>query len=490
MMTKYNQLIIILFLCFCSSAQVKAQETNKDKHWKSYVQKLPSRAKYFYKHQVNLELPSQIEQDTVLNSSPLVRYLLSEDYQGKGASNLLSTSLILPLNYQSISVKSLREAQEMLRIDTCFRAFSLIKSKEDSFIAKSVENIVQKWEIEYALYNIITNHLQTKYINQYAFTNLNSNKQQRGFSLEQEKPFVPKIKEAKVQNDDMKNIIQTLQLKTFEKKHWLPSFESSVQFSQNYVSENWHKGGESNLNLHTRTYFKLEYRSDNGKTIWNNEIEDKLGLYSAQNNKSEQAYRISSDLLRLRSNFGLKAMGRWYYTLDGEFKTQLFNTYRDKNNTQVLQSAFLAPFHFNMGLGMKFAYGKTGKIYGSKFSFSTNIAPLSFTYKKTFRDDIELSRHGFNLDKMSDYSLGSTIKMQFNWHFNMDISWFSRLYFNTSYSHVETEWENTLNMKIGRYFSTRINLHLRYDDSVPPQENWQRYLQINELLSFGFNYRL
>ena len=72
----------------------------------------------------------------------------------------------------------------------------------------------------------------------------------------------------------------------------------------------------------------------------------------------------------------------------------------------------------------------------------------------------------------------------------MNLTWTSRLYFNTSYKNVEVEWENTLDMALTRYFSTRFNLNLRYDDAVLPYPGWHRYLQYNELLSFGFNYRL
>ncbi len=483
------RIVISFLLCLLSLAQLKAQEQDKTKDWRNYIQQLPSREKYFSKNHINI---SNLETEESINitPSPLVRYCLSEDFQSKGRSNLLSNILALPLIYQSFSAKTQTQLKQTLSIDTCFRFALPLKQKGNKLISKSIKRTTEKWAIEYALYNSIMSHLQQNNLDYFSAIQLQPIAQQTGFRLEQEKLSIPQINEERIKNNDMHDIVQSLQIKKFEKKHWLTGFESSIQLSQNYVSENWYKGGQSNLNLHTRTYFKLTYHSNDGKIIWNNEVEDKLGLYSAQNQNEGQGYQISNDLLRLRSNFGLKAMKRWYYTIDGEFKTQLFNTYRNKNNTEVLQSAFFAPIHFNGGLGMKYTYGKSGKVYGRKFSISTNIAPLSFTYKKSFRDDIELSRYGFNPNKMSDYSIGSTIKAQINWQFNMDISWTSRLNFNTSYSHIETEWENTLNMKVGRYFSTRINLHLRYDDSVPPQSNWQRYLQINELLSFGFNYKL
>jgi hypothetical protein len=41
-----------------------------------------------------------------------------------------------------------------------------------------------------------------------------------------------------------------------ERRYWKSNFESAIQFSQNHVSANWHKGGSSNLNVFTRNYLK------------------------------------------------------------------------------------------------------------------------------------------------------------------------------------------------------------------------------------------
>ena len=43
------------------------------------------------------------------------------------------------------------------------------------------------------------------------------------------------------------------------RKYWTPGWNSVIQFSQNYISGNWHKGGSSTLNLYTRQHFKLDY---------------------------------------------------------------------------------------------------------------------------------------------------------------------------------------------------------------------------------------
>lgn len=299
----------------------------------------------------------------------------------------------------------------------------------------------------------------------------------------------PQMLEQRFEQRSVKQLAEVLQLQEIERRYWIPAFECSAQFSQNHVSDNWHKGGSSNLNLIMRSYASMTYLK---KSVnWKTELENKLSIYNTDKSEKDRvrSFRIADDLLRLRSNFGLKASKRWFYTLDAEARTQLLNNY--KGNTNILQSALLAPMTLNIGLGMKFDYSsKSTRVYRRKFAYSMNLAPISYTYRSTARRDIDLGRHGLTEDKLAFHRFGSTLRASMQWDINMNVTWQSRLYFNTSYANVEAEWENTLDMKIGRYFSTRINVQLRYDDAVRPAQGWNRYLQFNELISFGFNYRL
>ncbi len=481
--------LMFLLTFFLSCTMVKAQEENKQGNSISSLIQLPKRNYYFAKEDSDSVAHIILEdtlQDSLSKPPILLRYYLSEDYKAPQRSRLLSSSLYLPLTFQSIKYDEYTWAKKLLEIDSCF---SLSLGNKVSALSFEPSYMID-WAYNKALYLTTMKSLQLNHLEIFDASIPNLAILEKSLELASLQEKLLNLAKQEVSKGEMDNILQTLQLQQFEKRNWLTSFESSIQMSQNYLSENWYKGGQSNLNLHTRHYFALQYRSTDGRIVWNNEIEDKLGLYSSESKDSKRNYKISDDLLRLRTNFGLKAKGKWYYSFDTELRTQLFNTYKNQANKEILQSAFLSPFNLNLGLGMKYSYSKRGHSYGSKFRFTTNIAPLSFTYKKSLRQDIELGRYGLSTKELSNYSLGSTLKAEISWQFNMDISWTSRLYFNTSYSHVESEWENTLNMKIGRYFSTRINLNLRYDDSVPPLKNWQRYLQVNELLSFGFNYKL
>ena len=79
---------------------------------------------------------------------------------------------------------------------------------------------------------------------------------------------------------------------------------------------------------------------------------------------------ISEDLLQINSTFGYKAARRWYYSLNLQFKTQLFNSY--PSNSDKLKSAFLSPGELNLGLGMTYNYQNDKKT----FDFNATIAPL------------------------------------------------------------------------------------------------------------------
>jgi hypothetical protein len=223
-----------------------------------------------------------------------------------------------------------------------------------------------------------------------------------------------------------------------------------------------------------------------------NELELKASIYNAPNDTLHN-YKIGDDLFRIHSNFGYRAFNKWYYTVDGEIKTQLFNNYQE--NTPLKQAAFFSPFSVNLGIGMKYELTKAFKTRNKKLQLSLNLAPVSYTYLYSIDDKIDLGRHGFRKKEDSDeYNnaltrIGSNIRADMTMAFNRNVSWQSRFYYFTTYELTQFEFENTLTLAISRYFSTRIYAHLRFDDSVTKNPDFDSFFQLNELISFGFNYK-
>ena len=60
---------------------------------------------------------------------------------------------------------------------------------------------------------------------------------------------VPALLLSKIPQKSIKDYADQLTMEEIQRKYWIPGFESSVQFSQNYISDNWNKGGDEQPEL-------------------------------------------------------------------------------------------------------------------------------------------------------------------------------------------------------------------------------------------------
>lgn len=464
-----NKHIIAFSLAtLCLPIQLKGQELD------SLIRRLPSAQEYYSQDVI---VQDSLFTDDGLKEEILRTYLQEGVSLNPSRTSLLVTRLSLPIVVRNMpAIKSLTFTLPQLTLTP------------PPAKARGVEHLLAPYRIASLVESNTFAYLQGQSLAYADYTEDFLNRGREKLSHSSVNVDAQAMLGNKLEPESISRYSEHFVVTGVERKYWIPSFESSIQFSQNYISDNWYKGGNSNLNLSMRNYVSLLYSKD--RVQWLNELESKLGLYTADEAVSGGArYRISEDLLRLHSNYGIKINKHWSYTLDGELRTQQFKTYNAAYTT--LQAAPLAPLRTNIGIGFKYSYSTKSKSrYGRKFSVSLNLAPFSHNWRWSSRQDIDLSRHGLGIDTRSVHTIGSTFRGQMQWDFNMDVSWASRIYFNTAYKSTEVEWENTLTMRISRFFSTRINVQLRFDDAVKPSDGWNRYLQMNEVLSFGFNYKL
>ena len=277
-----------------------------------------------------------------------------------------------------------------------------------------------------------------------------------------------------------------------DRKYWLSSFESALKFSENSTSDNWHSGPTKRtiLNIFTRNILKYNYEKDRIKL--DNDLEIRLNVFNAPNDTLRE-YKVNDDLLRLHSNFGVKALKKWYYTLDGEFRTQLFTNYQE--NTAQIQAAFLSPYIFNIGLGMKYGHTQKYERPDRSVELTLNLAPLAYTFMGAKNNNIDLGRHGFPKDvttgehKRYLSRFGSTIDFNMTVKPNRDVTWKSRFRYFSSYDRVISEFENSFDFALSRFFSTLLYLHVRYDDGVTRANTADSFFQWNQMMSFGFSYK-
>ncbi len=258
---------------------------------------------------------------------------------------------------------------------------------------------------------------------------------------------------------------------------WTKKGNAYLQFTQSYISSNWYNGGESNNTFLSGVELEANY-NDQQRVEWDNKFEWKLGFINSRSD-SLHRYKTNSDLLRLTSKFGYKAIKYWYYTIQLQFYTQLFESY-DSNDPE-LNSNFLSPGYFKVDLGMD--YKRTMK----NWEVSAVLAPLS--YKLTYVRDDKVDETDYDLDEGDKimHELGSNIQLTSKWKISSQIEWQSQLTYFTTYVKVQAEWENTLNFTLNKYLSTKIFVHGRFDDGAS-RDDGDSYFQLKEMLSFGLSY--
>lgn len=255
---------------------------------------------------------------------------------------------------------------------------------------------------------------------------------------------------------------------------WKLRGEGSVQFSQNFISKNWYKGGESSNSILSYLMFNINY-NDKSRIEFDNRIEAKAGFMTMPSDTVHK-YNINSDMLRLTSKIGIKAFSRWYYTLSAEFNTQFFNNYKVNSTERV--SSFMAPANFIINVGLDY------KLSLPKIELSTLYSPLTYNFRIVNDPIVDETQFGLEEGKSVLNSIGSSFQLNMRWSIISQIIWESRFVYFTNYRKIETEWENTYNFILNRYLSAKLFVHARFYDMEAEHK-----IQWNELFSFGINYK-
>lgn len=259
---------------------------------------------------------------------------------------------------------------------------------------------------------------------------------------------------------------------------WKFKFDGNLQFLQNYVSDNWHKGGESNYSAVGATVFELNY-NDKDKVTFDNKLEMKLGF---QTSRSDTVHKVkpNNDVLRYTGKLGLQAHKKWYYTLQLLAYTQFARGL--KSNDKTTYSDFTSPFDINIGLGMEYKVEALNK----KLTGSLNFSPLSYNFR--FVDRLSLStKYGLKEGSHTLNDFGSQITINLAWKMSEVITWKTRLYGYTSYKRALLEWENLFTLKVSKYISANLFVYPRFDDSGKRDDD-MGYFQFQEYSSLGLSY--
>ncbi len=264
-------------------------------------------------------------------------------------------------------------------------------------------------------------------------------------------------------------------------KFWNFLGDGYLQFMQNYVTDNWYKGGESNYSAVAALTLEANY-DDKSRWKWDNKLELKLGFQTSPSDTVNQ-FKTNEDLIRLTSKVGLKAINKWYYTLRTETYTQFYHGLK-ANNTKVF-SDFMSPFNLRVGLGMDYKVEWLNK----RLTGDVNLSAFALNYRYVDRTNLAKD-FGVKVNEGHDHALldfGSELTATLNWKMNDVVTWKTRLHAYTSYHRAELEWENTFTLRVSRYITANLFVYPRFDDSNAPDEKLG-YWQFKEYSSLGFAY--
>jgi len=259
---------------------------------------------------------------------------------------------------------------------------------------------------------------------------------------------------------------------------WTFKGDYYLQFLQNYITSNWHKGGESNYSMLASMTVEANYNNKQ-KLKWDNKLEMKLGFQTSRSDTVHK-FKTNNDLLRLTSKLGLQAHKKWYYTLQLLAYTQFAPGY--KSNDEFTYSDFFSPFDLNLSLGMDYNV----VAFNKKLTGNINLSPVSYNFRYVSRLGLS-TRYGLKEGRHALHDIGSSVTADLAWKFNDNITWKSRLYGYTSYKRALVEWENTLELKISKFITTNVYVYPRFDDSGA-RDDELGYWQFMEFCSLGFSY--
>jgi len=276
------------------------------------------------------------------------------------------------------------------------------------------------------------------------------------------------------------NLEGNLATKVVKPNYWRTYGGFGINYTQNFFSDNWHRGGENTKNMLVEVNFKLKY-DDKKKLQFENILEAKLGFYTAPSD-TVHSIKTNQDLLRFTSKLNYKGMKNFYYTVQAQVWTQFLPFY-DANQTNF-RSNFMAPFNANFSWGIDF------KPSLSKGTLSVYLAPLSaYNYRFVRYGDLAVAHYGIREGRHHYEDFGTKLEVNATFNILKNLSWKTRLYYYTTYSRVEHDWENTFSFSFNKYISAKMFIHSRFDDkAVSQRSDDYGYWQLYQNMMLGLTY--
>ena len=286
---------------------------------------------------------------------------------------------------------------------------------------------------------------------------------------------------ADISAKDIDDDIGEIKIDVERPNFWKFTGTASLQFTQNYFSENWYKGGNNSQNLLSALILQANY-NDQKKISWENKLEMRLGFMTTTSDTCH-SFLTSNDKLNLYSKLGVKAAKAWYYTLTAEANTQFLPGY--KANDRKKYSAFFSPLDVYVSLGLDFK-----PTFKNGNTFSLALLPISYKFRFISQDDENIHNVYNMLGINSTNDIGSKVEVNARLKLARNFFWKTRLYYYTPYDYVEAEWENSFTYAFSKYINAEVYSIWRFDDNRDRKyyDDNLGYFQFKEYFTLGLTY--
>lgn len=272
-----------------------------------------------------------------------------------------------------------------------------------------------------------------------------------------------------------------VELVTRRPNFWKFSGSGSLQFTQNYFSENWYQGGENNYAFLGLLTLNANY--DNKQNVqWENRLEARLGFQTTSESETRRSMKPTDNLLRLTTKLGYKAYKTLFYTMQVQAYTQIVPLY--ESNSDVIRTNFLSPLNLTVSVGLDYKF----QTNNNKFRGNVYLAPCAYNMRYVSNIDLA-TKHGIEAGHHAYHNFGPSITVNAYWQILKNLSWNARMYWISNFTYTNIEWENTFNFTINKYLSAKLFVYPKFDDSSARYKSeGGSFFMMKEWLSLGFNY--
>lgn len=270
-------------------------------------------------------------------------------------------------------------------------------------------------------------------------------------------------------------------LVTRKPNFWKFSGSGSLQFTQNYFSENWYQGGENNYAFLGLLTLNANY--DNKQNVqWENRLEARLGFQTTSESETRRSMKPTDNLLRLTTKLGYKAYKTLFYTMQVQAYTQIVPLY--ESNSDVIRTNFLSPLNLTVSVGLDYKF----QTNNNNFRGNVYLAPCAYNMRYVSNIDLA-TKHGIEAGHHAYHNFGPSITVNAYWQILKNLSWNARMYWISNFTYTNIEWENTFNFTINKYLSAKLFVYPKFDDSSARYKSeGGSFFMMKEWLSLGFNY--